>query len=195
MNKSAENKALLPSGFEDLLPPQARMEFQAISDLMGVFQAFGYERVKPPLAEFEDSLLAPGPGAALAPDTFRLMDPDSRKMMALRSDITAQIARIALSRLADAARPLRVSYANDVIRTRGSQQRTQRQFCQIGCEIVGVDSAQADIEICVMTLMGLNRLGLSGVSVDFALPKIADSVLAAANPDGKDIDAVRHDWG
>ena len=50
--------------------------------------------------EFEQTLLAEGPGAALAEQTFRLLDPISRRMMALRSDMTAQIARIAGTRLA-----------------------------------------------------------------------------------------------
>ena len=58
--------------------------------------------VKPPLLEFEDSLLA-GSGAAVADQTFRLMDPDSQRMMGLRADTTPQVARIATTRLA--ARP------------------------------------------------------------------------------------------
>ena len=121
MKDLSQNNALLPSGFEDLLPPQAEAEYAAIATLMGVFRGFGYARVKPPLAEFEESLLAPGPGAALTQETFRVMDSDTHRMMGLRSDITAQIARIALSRLSEEKRPLRLTYANDVIRTRASQ--------------------------------------------------------------------------
>ena len=47
---------------------------------MGVFASHGYQRVKPPLLEFEDSRLA-GSGSAVAEQTFRLMDPDSQRMM------------------------------------------------------------------------------------------------------------------
>ena len=61
---------------------------------MAVFAAHGYERVKPPLLEFEDSLLA-GSGVAVAEQTFRLMDPVSQRMMGLRADTTPQVARIA----------------------------------------------------------------------------------------------------
>ena len=66
---------------------------------MDAFAAHGYQRVKPPLLEFEDSLLA-GSGAAVAEQTFRLMDPDSQRMMGLRADTTPQVARIATTRLA-----------------------------------------------------------------------------------------------
>ena len=88
------NPALLPAGLRDLLPPEAETEAAAVEALMEVFAAHGYERVKPPLLEFEDSLLA-GSGAAVADQTFRLMDPDSQRMMGLRADTTPQVARIA----------------------------------------------------------------------------------------------------
>ena len=71
---------------------------------MESFAAHGYERVKPPLLEFEDGLLA-GSGAAMAEQTFRLMDPESQRMMGLRADITPQVARIATTRLAARAAP------------------------------------------------------------------------------------------
>ncbi len=186
------NTALLPSGFEDLLPPQAEVEYKAIATLIGAFSQFGYARVKPPMAEFEESLLAPGPGAALAAETFRVMDPVTHRMMGLRSDITAQIARVALSRLSEDARPLRLTYANDVIRTRASQARTQRQFTQVGCEMIGQDDVHSDIEICVVMLKGLAALGMIGVTLDFALPRIAPDVFKATKTPESEIDSLRH---
>ena len=59
--------------------------------------------VEPPLLEFEDTLLA-GSGVAVADQTFRLMDPDSQRMMGLRADTTPQVARIATTRLGGAPR-------------------------------------------------------------------------------------------
>ncbi|RZK94357.1 MAG: ATP phosphoribosyltransferase regulatory subunit, partial [Methylobacterium sp.] len=83
MNGEPPNLALLPVGLIDLLPSGAEIEADAVSTVMQVFAANGYQRVKPPLLEFEDSLLA---GAAMADQTFRLMDPESRRMMGLRAD-------------------------------------------------------------------------------------------------------------
>ncbi|MGH7041622.1 MAG: ATP phosphoribosyltransferase regulatory subunit, partial [Acetobacteraceae bacterium] len=59
------NPALLPSGLRDLLPPEAATEAAAVEALMEVFAAHGYDRIRPPLLEFEESLLA-GSGAAVA---------------------------------------------------------------------------------------------------------------------------------
>jgi len=75
-----DHRGLLPAGLGDLLPPDAAREAAAIDAAIERFAAFGYERVKPPLVEFEESLLG-GPGAALAAQTFRLMDPVSQRMM------------------------------------------------------------------------------------------------------------------
>jgi ATP phosphoribosyltransferase regulatory subunit len=90
--------ALLPAGLRDLLPPEAETEAASVEALMEVFAAHGYQRVKPPLLEFEDSLLA-GSGAAVAEQIFRLMDSESQRMMGLRADTTPQVARIATTRL------------------------------------------------------------------------------------------------
>lgn len=190
--KSANDAALLPSGFVDLLSPEASAEARGISTLMDEFVSFGYERVKPPMAEFEASLMvAGGPGEKLAQDTFRVMDPVSHKMMGIRSDITPQIARLASSRMADEARPLRLTYANDVLRTRSSQQRVERQFCQVGCEIIGGDSVQADIEASVVALVGLKRLGLADLTLDLCVPRLVDFVLEASDLDIEDQIAIR----
>ena len=98
------NPALLPAGLADLLPPEAEREAALVEAMMAVFAGHGYERVKPPLLEFEDSLLA-GSGAAVAEQTFRLMDPVSQRMMGLRADTTPQVARIAATRLGRAGPP------------------------------------------------------------------------------------------
>ncbi|MBX9634247.1 MAG: ATP phosphoribosyltransferase regulatory subunit, partial [Magnetospirillum sp.] len=133
------NRALLPAGLRDILPLDAEHEAGVVGRLMAHFAAQGYERVKPPLIEFEETLLA-GAGAATASQCFRVMDPLSQKMMGVRADLTPQVARIAVTRLAGAARPLRLSYAGQVLRVKGSQLRPERQFGQAGIELIGNDS-------------------------------------------------------
>ena len=97
---TSKTKGLLPEGLHDELPPAAAHEAEVTEQLMASFAAYGYERVKPPLVEFEETLMA-GPGAAVAPQMFRLLDPVSQRMMGVRSDITLQVARIATTRLAN----------------------------------------------------------------------------------------------
>lgn len=183
MSRAAE-KALLPAGLRDILPPDAAFEAAAVERVMACFAAHGYERVKPPLIEFEEGLLS-GPGAALAADTFRLMDPVSQRMMGLRADITLQVARIAASRLKNQPRPLRLSYAGQVLRVTGSQLRPERQFGQAGVELIGAASAAADAEVALLAAEALGAVGVAGVSVDLNLPTLASAVAAALGFEGE----------
>ncbi len=176
---SETHPALLPNGLKDLLPPEAEEEARIITQLMNNFSTFGYGRVKPPLVEFEESLLAPGPGQALARNTFRLMDPVSQHMMGVRADTTAQIARIAGSRLRKTKRPLRLSYAADVLRVNGSQLRPERQFCQVGCELIGASDVQDDVEISLLAVKALSDAGIENLSIDLTIPSLIDTLFIA----------------
>jgi ATP phosphoribosyltransferase regulatory subunit len=177
------NPALLPAGLRDLLPPDAETEANAVQALMDTFAAHGYQRVKPPLLEFEDSLLA-GSGAAVAEQTFRLMDPESQRMMGLRADTTPQVARIATTRLAHAPRPLRLSYAGQCLRVRGSQLAPDRQVAQAGIELIGCDSPAADAEVVLVGWEALASVGLERMSFDLTLPTLAPALLDEAGIDG-----------
>ncbi|MGE0154755.1 MAG: ATP phosphoribosyltransferase regulatory subunit [Reyranellaceae bacterium] len=180
-----EHKGLLPAGLGDMLPPEAALEASVIEQLMARLAANGYDRVKPPLIEFEESLLA-GAGQQMASQTFRLMDPISQRMLGVRADMTLQIARIAASRLRDVGRPLRLSYAGQVLRVKGSQLRPERQFAQIGAELIGSDSVEADVEAVLLSALALRSLGIETLSVDLNLPTLLAAVGSGTGvPDGK----------
>jgi ATP phosphoribosyltransferase regulatory subunit len=172
-----DHRGLLPAGLADLLPPDAAREADAIDVAIKRFAAFGYDRVKPPMVEFEESLLG-GPGAALASQTFRLMDPVSQRMMGVRPDMTVQVARIAVTRLKHEPRPLRLSYGGNVIRVRGNALKPERQFAQVGCELLGVDTAEADAEAVLLTVDALRAIGVARLTVDLNLPTLVAAVVA-----------------
>jgi len=182
--------ALLPLGLSDLLPPDAAVEAEVMARLMAVLASHGYERVKPPLAEFEENLLS-GAGAAMAKETFRLMDPISQRMIGLRADMTPQVARIATTRLAKMARPLRLSYGGQVLRVKGSQLRPERQVGQVGAELIGCDEIAADIEVVALAAEALAAVGVVGLSADLSLPTLVPAVCAAFGLIGAAGEAVR----
>lgn len=169
------DKALLPTGLRDVLPPDAALEAHVVDRLGGAFAATGYERVKPPLIEFEESLLD-GPGAATAKDAFRVMDPVSQRMMGVRADMTSQVGRIATTRLAHAPRPLRLAYSGQVLRVKGSQLRPERQFTQAGVELIGSEVPAADAEVIGLVASALADLGVEGVTVDLTLPSLVPTL-------------------
>lgn len=167
---------LLPNGLTDLLPDIAEKEADAIHSLMMFFKSEGYARVKPPLIEFEDTLLD-GLGQSTSQHMFRMMDPKSQKMMGLRADITPQIARIAATRYTVDDYPLRFAYAGDVLHVKGTQLDPTRQFTQVGCEIIGEDTAQIDIEAIIMSVRALQKVSDSDITLDITLPALLRNII------------------
>lgn len=183
-------RALLPPGFNDILPPEAAFEADMVGRLMACVRACGYEQVKPPLVEYEDTLLS-GDAASMTARTFRLMDPMSHRMLAVRADMTLQIARIATTRLGHVERPLRLCYAGQVLQVTGSQLRPERQVGQMGCELIGSDSPAADAEIVALAAESLAAIGVADISVDLNLPPLVPAAAAAANLEGPALAKVR----
>jgi ATP phosphoribosyltransferase regulatory subunit len=145
---------------------------------MAVLTSHGYERVKPPLVEFEETLLA-GAGAAMSGESFRTMDPTSHRMVAVRADMTPQVARIAATRLRHHARPLRLSYAGQVLRVKGSEVRPERQFGQAGAELIGAEGARADVEVMAVAAEALLGVGVPNLSVDLTMPTLVPTIAEA----------------
>ena len=180
-NGDTQQQGLLPSGLSDLLHPQAAQDMSATREVMACFSDFGYVQVKPPLVEFEDTLLGGGPGASLSKSSFRLLDPVSHQMMALRADMTAQVARISGTRLAHVPRPLRLAYSGEVMRVVPDVLNPERQLVQAGAEIIGRDDKQAAAEMVVLGVRALVRAGISRLTVDLGAPRLAELLLDAVD--------------
>jgi ATP phosphoribosyltransferase regulatory subunit len=182
MNETLNHPALLPAGLRDVLPPEAEIEARSVETLMECFAAHGFQRVKTPLLEFEEQLFA-GSGAATAEQTFRLMDPESQRMLGFRADTTPQIGRLAVTRLAQAPRPLRLAYSGQCLRVRGTHLQPERQVAQAGIELIGHDTAAADVEILLTAAAALAQVGLHKISFDLTVPRLTLSLLNDVPPE------------
>lgn len=167
--------ALLPEGLRDSLVGEAHKETKAVEKLLKAFSLHGYDLILPPLVEFEESLLL-GPGKAHSRNMFRLLDPVSQRMMGVRTDMTGQVARISHSRLKNEPRPLRLGYAGDVLRIKGTQLRPERQFKQAGVELIGSNTTEAYVEIILLAYEALSDVGTKNLSVDLALPQLVPTI-------------------
>ena len=176
--RSMTSFGLLPEGLRDRLPPQAQALANLVRTLTGVCAAHGYERVAPPLVEYESSLKG-------SRELLRFTDPVSQHTLALRSDITGQVGRIAVTRLAQAARPLRLMYAGPVLRVRGDQLSPERERTQAGAELIGSDSPAAAAELLNLAIEALAAAGVTGLSVDLTMPTLVADLAAAGWPLGR----------
>jgi ATP phosphoribosyltransferase regulatory subunit len=184
---------LLPEGLEDRLPQSAAAAARVERAALETMDAWGYDRVRPPLIEFEKSMAARMSGFATR-QMFRFVDPKSLRTLALRSDMTVQVGRIAATSLAHKPRPLRLCYAGQVARITGEQLDPRREALQLGAELIGSDTAAAAGEILELAIASLEAMGASGISVDFALPDLVDTLAAEEFPLGAEqIAAVRRE--
>ncbi|WP_086616947.1 ATP phosphoribosyltransferase regulatory subunit [Erythrobacter tepidarius] len=177
-------KDLLPEGLEDRLPAETARINAAMHACLDVLDAHGYDRVRPPLLEFEASLAGRMAGVSVGESSsmFRFVDPASLRTLALRSDMTPQIGRIAATGLAAAPRPLRLAYCGDTVVIKASQLDPARERLQLGAELIGADSVAAACEIVGLAVEALGAAGLTGISVDFTLPDLVDTLAERAFP-------------
>lgn len=190
-DNDSDDTALLPEGLYDTLASDAEYQAEIVEKLRHCFASYGYERVAPPLMEFEESLLC-GPGKAQTRNMFRVMDPVTQRMMAVRNDMTGQVARIARTRLKQAARPLRLSYSGDVLRVRGTQLRPEREFKQAGIELIGSDSSEAYVEIILLARDVLATVGVKDVSIDLTMPLLVPAICQGMGLDKDRSNMVRN---
>jgi ATP phosphoribosyltransferase regulatory subunit len=187
------DRDLLPEGLEDRLPASAAVAARVTRAMIDVMDGHGYDRVAPPGLEFEKSLASRMVGVQPR-RMFRFVDPASLRTLALRSDITPQVGRIAATGLANAPRPLRLSYSGQVVTIKGDGLDPTRERLQLGAELIGTESVAAAAEVVAMAVEALTAAGATGISIDFTLPDLVDALAAKALPlDGDKIEAVRRE--
>lgn len=172
---------LLPEGFHDRLPPHADAAAAVEARVLEAARRHGYERADPPLAEYADGLSSRLKDGALI-DAVRFVDPVSQHTLAIRPDITAQVARIAATRMGHHPRPVRLSYAGPVLRLRADQLSPSREWRQLGCELIGLDSVAAAQEVVAVAVEALDAAGAAGLSIDFTLPDLVATLAAGPLP-------------
>ena len=155
-----------PSGTRDVLPDEMR-ELRAITErLRGVFEQAGYGEVYTPALEYE-SVLAAGRDAGRAPardgaearPAYRVFD-EQGNVLALRSDMTIPIARVAATRYAGSEPPLRFSYFAHAYRGVRPQRGQPREFLQAGIELVGSPAPEGTAEALNVLCRALGAAGL-----------------------------------
>ena len=187
------DRDLLPEGLEDRLPSSAAAAARVTRAVVDVLDAHGYDRVQPPSIEFEKSLASRMSGIN-SRRMVRFVDPLSLRMMGLRSDITPQVGRIAATGMARAARPLRLCYAGQVVSIKGDGLDPTRERLQLGAELIGSDAVEAAGEVVAIAIEALRAAGATGISVDFTLPDLVDTLAEKALPLAADtIEAVRRE--
>ncbi len=162
----SNDRWLLPDGFEETLPPEARRIELLRRQWLDLFAARGYDLVMPPMIEFLDALLT-GSGRELDLQTFKLTDQISGRLMGVRADMTPQVARIDAHYLRREG-AARLCYCAPALRTRSDEFAGPREILQIGAEIYGLAGAEGDIESIDLMLAAMAATGLTDLHLDLS---------------------------
>lgn len=143
-----QNSWLLPDGVADLHANEAIKQERLRYQLTQILLSHGYELTSPPMIEYTESLLGHA-SEDLKRKTFKIIDQLTGRLMGVRADITPQIARIDAHRFnqKSSSSIARYCYAGHVIYTLPKGLFGSRTPLQLGAEIFGTDSLQADIEL------------------------------------------------
>lgn len=155
---------LLPEYIQDMLPDEAWRIEQMRAQFIGLLRSCGYQLVSPPLLEYAESLLIDG-SRDVDLRTFKLVDQLSGRTLALRADITPQVARID-SHLLNRQNVARLCYAGSVLHTQPVGLTRTRELLQIGAELYGHGGLESDLEIQQLMLQSLALMGIEDVHLD-----------------------------
>ncbi len=144
---------------------------------MQVFGGWGYREIQIPLLDHFDALKV-----ALGEDqitrSFRFVDRAGNVLM-LRPDIPPAVAKTYAYQLRGLPLPLRVSYANKVVRIERAFGAPQVESYQLGAELIGRSGLVADVEILLIVLELLERLGLRRFHINLADHELARHLLSS----------------
>jgi ATP phosphoribosyltransferase regulatory subunit len=105
----------LPKGAKIYLPDEAAQKRRVEAELWSVFRKWGYREIVTSAYEYFD-VLSQGTDQELQERMFKMVDRESGRLLALRADVTPQIARIVATRMREEPKPLRLAYVTNVFR-------------------------------------------------------------------------------
>lgn len=156
----------LPSGVRDILPEESSKIALVETKALSVFEKYGFKRVVTPLLEYVD-VLSLGMGESLKDRVLKFIDPSTGRVVAIRPDITPQIARVVATRMRDYPLPLKLSYNENVLRYLEPRDGKSREVLQIGAEFISeAASPQTDAEMIIMAIEALKAVGVKGFKID-----------------------------
>ena len=156
--------SLVPVGMATILPDAARHVRHLEAELLAHFNRFGYDEIILPTFEYLDVLM-PGLEPSLLENSYKIVDRTTGRILLLRPDVTAQIARTVAMGMVGTHFPLRLSYRATVFRYEPEHAGRDREIFQVGAELIGADDPSADSEIIMLLIECLRQVGLRSFKI------------------------------
>ena len=154
----------IPKGLNDLLPEEVLKKRFLENKISQVFKEWGYQEIITPTFEFYD-MLARGAGSIMKKEMIKFFDREGN-IIALRPEMTTPLARVSSTKMQQEPKPLRFYYMGNVFRYDDFKVGGQREFCQAGVELIGINNSKSDAEVIALAIECLKNSGLKKFFID-----------------------------
>ncbi|ADN01754.1 ATP phosphoribosyltransferase regulatory subunit [Spirochaeta thermophila] len=179
--ETARARLQIPRGTEQLLQEEALLHRFVVRTLEDLYLSQGYLPVQTPVFDFFD-IYRPLLDPAVQAKTYRLVDREGDILM-LRSDITLFLAKQLGTTVAPEDLPLRVFYADTILRHEGQEDISHDEYFQAGVELLGLPGPEGDLEILTLLAHTLSLFDLPPHTLHIGSKRLF-SLAFSSLPDG-----------
>ncbi|MCI9440656.1 MAG: ATP phosphoribosyltransferase regulatory subunit [Ruminococcus sp.] len=159
-----EQKLHTPEGVRDIYNTECRKKLAVQEKLHEILHLYGYQDIQTPTFEYFD-VFRKEIGTIASKELYKFFDREGNTLV-LRPDITPSIARVAATLFEEEDSPIRLCYVGNTFINHSSYQGRLKENTQLGAELIGVDSIEADAEMLAMVVDGLKNVGLTEFQVN-----------------------------
>ncbi len=184
-----EQKLHTPEGVRDIYNKECETKLALQKKLSTVLHLYGYQDIQTPTFEYYD-VFREEIGSTSTQELYKFFDREGN-ILALRPDITPSVARAAATLFENEDFPIRLCYAGNTFINHSSYQGRLKENTQLGAELIGLDSIEADAEMIAMVVDGLKKVGLKEFQVSIGHVDFIRGLMCGAELGEKESREVR----
>lgn len=170
-----------PEGVRDIYNGECEQKLVLQENLHNALKKYGYHSIETPTFEFFD-IFGKEIGTIPSKELYKFFDREGNTLV-LRPDITPSIARCAVKYFGDEDMPIRLCYMGNTFINNNSYQGRLKENTQLGAELIGADSVDADAEIIAMVVDCLLTSGLKEFQLGIGHADFLQGLMEAAGLD------------
>lgn len=179
-----------PEGVRDIYNVECGKKKTLETRILQTFHLYGYHDIQTPMFEYFD-VFRKEIGTIPSKDLYKFFDKDGNTLV-LRPDITPSIARVAATLFGDEDKPIRLCYTGNTFINHSKNQGRLREVTQMGVELIGDDSVEADAEMLALVIESLSSVGLKEFQLSVGNVDYFRSLIDDANLDEEAEERVIH---
>lgn len=178
-----------PEGVRDIYSEECEKKLFLQSKLLHILRGYGCHPIQTPTFEFFD-IFGKEIGTTPSKDLYKFFDREGNTLV-LRPDMTPSIARAAAKYFMDEDMPIRLCYMGNTFINNSSYQGRLKENTQLGAELIGDGTINADAEILSMAAECMLAAGLEEFQISVGHASFFDGLSEAACIDEQEKEQFR----